>query len=101
MSCGARGGPTFMSPPGRVPFACDVTGVRADAGAIAALAGLQLAARRIGCELRLRNASSELTELVAFAGLADVLRVEPRREAEEREERLRVEEEGELPDPVA
>jgi ABC-type transporter Mla MlaB component len=52
---------------------CDVTGVRADAVAVDALARLQLAARRRGCQVRLRNASDELLELVAFMGLTDVL----------------------------
>ena len=52
---------------------CDVTGVRADAVAVDALARLQLAARRRGCQVRLRNASDELVDLVAFMGLTDVL----------------------------
>ena len=52
---------------------CDVDGVAADAAAVEALARLQLVARRAGCELRLRNASPELRELVAFMGLRDVL----------------------------
>jgi ABC-type transporter Mla MlaB component len=52
---------------------CDITGVRADAVAVDALARLQLAARRRGCQVRLRNASDELLELVAFMGLTDVL----------------------------
>ena len=38
-----------------------------------ALARLQLAARRHGCQVRLRHASSELLELVTFMGLSDVL----------------------------
>jgi anti-anti-sigma regulatory factor len=65
------------------------------------LARLQLAARRSGHELRVRDASPELLELIALAGLEDVLGVEPRRQAEEREEPLGVEEERELPDPPA
>ena len=44
-------------------------GVDADAVTVDALARLQLAARRHGCQVRLRNASSELLELVAFMGL--------------------------------
>jgi ABC-type transporter Mla MlaB component len=52
---------------------CDVVGVPADAVTVDALARLQLAARRHGCQVRLRNASSELLELVAFLGLEDVL----------------------------
>ncbi len=53
--------------------ACDVAGVHQDAVAVEALARLQLAARRHGCQVRLRNASDELLELVAFMGLGDVL----------------------------
>ena len=52
---------------------CDVQGVEPDAVTVDALARLQLAARRTGCEVRLRNASPELLELVAFMGLTDVL----------------------------
>jgi hypothetical protein len=62
------------------------------------LARLQLAARGCGIELRLRLVSAELRELIAFAGLDEALRVEPRGKREEREERLRVEEERELGD---
>jgi ABC-type transporter Mla MlaB component len=52
---------------------CDVSGVEPDAVTIDALARLQLAAGRHGCQVRLRNASSELLELLAFMGLCDVL----------------------------
>jgi ABC-type transporter Mla MlaB component len=52
---------------------CDVSGVLPDAVTVDALARLQLAARRHGCRVRLRNASSELLELLAFMGLSDVL----------------------------
>ncbi len=52
---------------------CDVGGVAPDAVAVDALARLQLAAGRRGCQVRLRNASRELRELVAFMGLRDVL----------------------------
>ena len=44
-----------------------------DAVTCDALARLQLAAKRLGCQVRLRNASPELRELVAFMGLEDVL----------------------------
>ena len=80
---------------------CDLDGVAADACTIDALARLQLAARRLGLELRFRRVSAELTELIALAGLGGVLLLEPGREAEEREERLRAEEERELRDPAA
>lgn len=52
---------------------CDVSGVDADAVTVNALARLQLAACRRGCQIRLRNASPDLLELVAFMGLRDVL----------------------------
>jgi ABC-type transporter Mla MlaB component len=52
---------------------CDVSGVEPDAVTVDALARLQLAARRHGCRVRLRRASTELLELVAFMGLSDVL----------------------------
>ena len=52
---------------------CEVGTVEPDAVTVDALARLQLAARRSGCGIRLRNASRELLELVAFMGLEDVL----------------------------
>ena len=52
---------------------CDVTGVEADAVTVDALARLQLAAQRYGCQVRLRHASSELLDLLAFMGLRDVV----------------------------
>jgi uncharacterized protein len=52
---------------------CDVRGVEPDAVTVDALCRLQLAARRIGCQVRLRHASDGLLELVEFMGLTDVL----------------------------
>ncbi len=52
---------------------CDMRGVEPDAVTVDALARLQLAAHRYGCQVRLRGASPELRELVEFMGLADVL----------------------------
>jgi ABC-type transporter Mla MlaB component len=52
---------------------CDVSGLGVDAVTVDALARLQLAARRHACQVRLRHASRELLELVAFMGLRDVL----------------------------
>ena len=52
---------------------CDVTGVDPNAVTVDALARLQLAAGRLRCQVRLRHASDELLELVAFMGLQDVL----------------------------
>ena len=44
-----------------------------DLGAIDALARACLAARRIGCELRLSDASAELRDLLELAGLAEAV----------------------------
>jgi hypothetical protein len=79
---------------------CDVHALAPDAAAVDALARLQLAARRAGLEIRLRHASAELCCLIHFCGLAEVLRVEPGWQPEEREDRLRAEEERELDDPA-
>jgi hypothetical protein len=88
-----------MTAPRPSTITCHVGAVPADAMAIDALARLQINARRLGLELRLRDASSELLDLIAFVGLGDVLRVETGGETEEGEQRLGVEEEGELDDP--
>jgi ABC-type transporter Mla MlaB component len=52
---------------------CDVAGVEPDAVTVDALARLQLAAKSHGCRVRLLNATPELSRLVGFMGLADVL----------------------------
>jgi ABC-type transporter Mla MlaB component len=53
--------------------ACDVDGVEPDAVTVDALARLQLAARRRGCAVCLRNASEPLLELVELMGLSHIL----------------------------
>ncbi len=78
----------------------DVSALAPSVSTIDALARFQLAARRRGQRLQLRQASDDLRRLIAFAGLSEVLRVEPRRQSEEREQRLGVEEERELDDPT-
>lgn len=79
---------------------CDVAHVRcADFGTVAALARASLNARRAGACLRVVNAIPELEELIDFAGLDEVLRGRRRRQAEEREEALGVEERGVADDP--
>ena len=90
-----------MAAPAPIPIVLDVTAFAPDALTLDALARLQLSARRQGRQLRLREPSTELRELIAFAGLSDVLRVEPSRQAEEGEQRVGVEEERELDDPTA
>jgi ABC-type transporter Mla MlaB component len=52
---------------------CDVAGVPSDAVTVEALARLQLAARRNGCRIRLRNVSTDLLELLELMGLTDVI----------------------------
>ena len=52
--------------------ACDVCGVEPDAVTVDALARLQLAARRLGCCVQLRNVSPELLELVELMGMTHV-----------------------------
>ena len=52
---------------------CDVTGVEPNAETVDALARLQLLAGRLGCRVRLLNASDDLCALVTFMGLRDVL----------------------------
>lgn len=103
----AKGGP-FVGPSTKV-IVCDVQSLNGpDVGTVDSLARLALTARRLGCRVRLAHASPELRELLAFAGLAEVMpcasgsRIEPGRQAEEREELLRVKEEGDptdLPGP--
>ncbi len=83
------------------PIVCDLSALsRADVETIDLLARLQLAARRHDRTLRFLHASPALRELIAFVGLEGVLRVEPRRQAEEGEDPVRVEEERQLDDPV-
>jgi anti-anti-sigma regulatory factor len=77
---------------------CDVHALAPDAAAIDALARLQLAARRVGLEVRLCHASKELCGLLELVGLSDVLRVESGWQPEEREDGLGAEEERELDD---
>jgi hypothetical protein len=69
------------------------------AATIDQIARLALAARRRGCELELQDANAHLLELIGFVGLAGVLRIEPRRQAEQRKKPRRVEEERDIGDP--
>lgn len=79
---------------------CDVAALtHPDAGTIEALARLQLTARRLGRQVRLRYPSRELRELLDLFGLTDVLRVEAGRQPEQREQPLGVEERVEMGDP--
>ena len=73
----------------------------ADAAQLDRLARLLVVLRRRQLELLLVNAGPSLLDLIEFAGLSDVLGVEPVGKAEEREDPGGVEEEGELGDPTA
>ena len=54
-----------------------------DAVTLDALARLQLVARCHDCHVRLRGASPQLLDLIAFAGLADILPSESGRQPEQ------------------
>lgn len=86
---------------------CDVGGLgEPDACAVDALARMQLTAHRLGHRVWLRDACGELRALVTLMGLNDVLPalrssgLEPGRQAEQREQVRRVEEEADPGDPV-
>ena len=81
---------------------CDVAGVGdPDLRTVEALARVGLVARRLGTSIRLRGPSVELLDLLAFCGLRLELLVEGEREAEQREEARRVEEERDPGDSIA
>ena len=88
-----------MAAPRPSTLICEVGSLAPDAVTIDAMARLQLVARRLGQQVVLRGASSELLELLELFGLSDVLRVEAGGQPEEREERVGVEEEREAHDP--
>jgi anti-anti-sigma regulatory factor len=82
------------------PIVVDASALPPDAATIDLLARLQLSALRLGRRILLRSVSGDLERLIAFTGLADVLRVEPRRQPEQREQPPGVEEERQLTDPA-
>ena len=61
-------------PTDRVVIDWDVGGLLADAATVETLGRFELAARRRGYTLRLRNASTDLIDVIALLGLRDVLR---------------------------
>ncbi len=73
--------------------------VQPDLAVIDQLARIQLEARRRGCKVCLQGATSELLDLICFAGLEGALCVEVQRQPEQREQPGGVEEERELDDP--
>ena len=78
-----------------------------DLGTVDALARLQLAARRAGCWLQVRDACRDLQALLALVGLGEAVPcearsgLEPVGQAEQREQPGRVEEERDPGDPAA
>ncbi|WP_460446135.1 hypothetical protein [Angustibacter aerolatus] len=76
-----------------------------DVGDVAALARLQLEARRLGAELVWRDPDHRLLELVELLGLSDLLPASPASvelegQPEQREQPLDVEEVGGAVDPL-
>ncbi len=87
---------------------CDVRDLGTpDDGTIEALARVQLTARRLGRDVRFRGAGAALREALELLGLRDVLDVGPasgvqtRRQAEQREQALGIQEEADPGDPAA
>jgi hypothetical protein len=91
------------------PIDFDAAALAADELALETLGRLQLAAKRHGTSIRLRNACPELVDLLTLVGLADVLGgacesgrdsgVEVNGQAEQCEQ-ARVDEEVHLGDPI-
>ena len=86
---------------------CDVTALTdPDIETVDALCRLELTARRQGARLVLIRAGHDLRRLLMFAGLRDVVLVEPElglereRQTEEREQMRSVEEEARPDDPA-
>jgi hypothetical protein len=71
-----------------------VGAARPDVAVVGDLARLQLAAHRLGCSIRLRDASVELSQLLDLVGLREVLRCECALRVEVRREPEQVEETG-------
>lgn len=78
---------------------CDVGALAVpDMTAVDAVARLHLTATRLGCQIRLRHASCALRDLLCLSGLGDVVGlvtesgVEPRRQLEQREQPVGIEE---------
>ena len=95
-------GRALLESSGAEVLVCDASALAtSDAVAVDAIARLQLTARRLGSRICIREPPADLCSLLRFTGLAEVcgLRAELERQAEEREQPLRVEEERELDDP--
>ena len=85
---------------------CDVNMLEPDAVTVEALARLQLTVHRLGRRIRFKDASPELERLLRLCGLEEVLPcgpasgLEPRGQAEEREQARGVQEERDPGDPA-
>jgi hypothetical protein len=84
----------------------DVRGMPADLHTVETLARLQLAARRAGASIRLRDAGAGLRDLLAWSGLAELLPPDVESGVEgdglvEQREELLVDEEVDPRDPPA
>ena len=90
-----------MPPVESGPVVVDASVFAPNASTIDLLARLQLAAHRLGRHILLREPSDDLRQLIGFAGLDEVLPVEPGRKPEQREQPFRAEEERQLLDPPA
>jgi hypothetical protein len=84
----------------KINLDCESLG-KPTAASIDQIARLHLNARRCDCELELMNANPYLLELIDLVGLAGVLRLEARGQAEQRKQPFGVEEEGEFGDPAS
>lgn len=88
------------------PVDCDVGAMAPDAVTVEALARLQLSGRRMGRRVRFTRAPPELQGLLCLVGLDEVLPcgpasgLEPRRQAEKREQAPGVQEERDPGDPA-
>jgi anti-anti-sigma regulatory factor len=88
-------------------FVCDVSAlVEPDVAAVDVLVRLQLAARRSGCTVALRQVPPDLGALLDLMGLQDLfpvrdLSIEPIGQPEQREQALGVQEEGDPGDRLA
>ena len=59
------------------PVICEANALRADLAAVDAVARVALTARRLDRGIELRDATPALRELLALAGLGEVVRCEP------------------------
>jgi hypothetical protein len=71
-----------MAGPHPSTIVVDAGGLAPDIVTVDALVRLHLAALRLGQRVRLRNATADLRELIAFAGLAEALPADPGGETE-------------------